>query len=122
MMTKMNTNRINNITGNINNNSNKDRFPLMRKATALWLIDNTSLTFKQIADFCNIHILEIEGMADGDVGLGITPASPIDNNQLTREMIEACEKDSNKKLVLNTMAADDIVIEKKKERIIPMCL
>ncbi len=107
-------NSINNITGNIKNNAN--RLPLMRKATALWLIDNTALTFKQIADFCNIHILEIQGMADGDVGIGITPFSPIDNNQLTREMIEACEKDSNKKLILNNIVADDVIVEKKKRK------
>lgn len=104
---------INNTTGNINSSN---RLPLMRKATALWLIDNTSLTFKQIADFCNIHVLEIQGMADGDVGLGITPFSPIDSNQLTREMIESCEKDSNKRLTLNTIAADDIIVEKKKRK------
>ena len=65
--------------------------PLMKKATAMWLIENTSLTFKQISDFCDIHLLEIQGMADGDVAGGITPSNPIDNNQLTREMIESCE-------------------------------
>lgn len=89
------------------------RVPLMRKATALWLLDNTSLTFQQIADFCNIHILEIQGMADGDVSTGITPSNPIDNNQLTREMIESCEKDSNKKLELKEILADGIVVKKK---------
>lgn len=87
--------------------------PLMRKATAMWLIENTSLTFKQISDFCNIHVLEIQGMADGDVGGGITPSNPIDNNQLTREMIEACEKDKSKKLELKKLVADDIVVKKK---------
>ena len=101
---------------NVNGNGNSSRIPLMRKATALWLIDNTSLTFKQIADFCHIHILEIEGMADGDVALGITPANPIDNHQLTRQMIEDCEKDSNKELILNDNIADDIVIEHKKRK------
>lgn len=107
-----------NINGNsnirINNNSNK--VPLMKKATALWLIDNTSLSFKQIADFCHIHILEIEGMADGDVGTGITPANPIDNHQLTRQMIEDCEKDNTKPLVLNDNVADEITIEQKKRK------
>jgi hypothetical protein len=92
---------------------NITRFPLMRKATALWLINNTYLTFKQIADFCGIHILEIQGMADGEVANGITPANPIDNNQLTREMIESCEKDKNKKLLLNALVADDIIVAKK---------
>ena len=86
---------------------------LMKKATALWLIDNTSLTFEQIADFCDIHVLEIQGMADGDVSNSITPLNPIDSNQLTREMIEACEKDSKKRLELKESIADTIVVEKK---------
>lgn len=86
---------------------------LMKKATALWLIDNTYLTFEQIADFCGIHVLEVQGMADGDVSNSITPLNPIDNNQLTREMIIACEKDSKKKLELKENIADTIIIEKK---------
>ncbi len=85
----------------------------MKKATALWLIDNTSLTFEQIADFCDIHVLEIQGMADGDVSNSITPLNPIDSNQLTREMIESCEKDSKKRLELKESIADTIVVEKK---------
>lgn len=85
----------------------------MKKATALWLIDNTYLTFEQIADFCGIHVLEVQGMADGDVSNSITPLNPIDNNQLTREMIIACEKDSKKKLELKENIADTIIIEKK---------
>lgn len=85
----------------------------MRKATALWLIDNTSLTFEQIADFCGIHVLEVQGMADGDVSSSITPLNPIDSNQLTREMIAACEKDSKKKLELRENVADTIIVEKK---------
>lgn len=106
MATKNNTDIGINIT-------NTRKVPLMRKATALWLLDNTSLTFQQIADFCNIHILEIQGMADGDVSTGITPSNPIDNNQLTREMIESCEKDSSKKLELKETLADEIVVKKK---------
>jgi hypothetical protein len=106
MTTKNNTDIGTNIT-------NTRKVPLMRKATALWLLDNTSLTFQQIADFCNIHILEIQGMADGDVSTGITPSNPIDNNQLTREMIESCEKDSSKKLELKETLADEIVVKKK---------
>ncbi len=86
---------------------------LMKKATALWLIDNTSLTFEQIADFCDIHVLEIQGMADGDVSSSITPLNPIDSNQLTREMIATCEKDSNKKLELKENVADTIIVAKK---------
>ena len=56
----------------------------MPKATAIWLIENTSLSFKQIADFCNMHILEIEGIADGDVAVGIKGHNPIDSGQLTQ--------------------------------------
>jgi hypothetical protein len=87
--------------------------PLMRRATAAWLIDNTSLTFEQIADFCALHILEVQSMADGDVSNNIAPSNPIDNNQLTREMIKSCEEDSNKKLFLKQTVADEIVLEKK---------
>lgn len=101
------------IDGDYDNNSNNvKQVPLMRRATALWLIDNTSLTFQQIADFCDIHILEVEGMADGDVGSGITAQNPIDSGQLTREMISECENDKNKKLTLKKHVADDIVLKK----------
>ncbi|WP_371396100.1 DUF1013 domain-containing protein [Fretibacter rubidus] len=67
---------------------------LMPKATAVWLIDNTALTFKQISEFCNLHILEVEGIADGDVAGGIRGADPIANGQLAREEIEKGEKDA----------------------------
>ncbi|NNE57690.1 MAG: DUF1013 domain-containing protein [Hellea sp.] len=66
---------------------------LMPKATAVWLIDNTALTFKQISAFCGLHILEVEGIADGDVASGIRGADPIANGQLDREEIERGEKD-----------------------------
>jgi hypothetical protein len=68
---------------------------LMPKATAVWLIDNTGLTFKQISDFCSLHPLEVEGIADGDVASGIRGADPIANGQVTREEIEKAEKDSD---------------------------
>ena len=66
---------------------------LMPKATAVWLIDNTSLTFKQISDFTGLHPLEVEGIADGDVAGGIRGADPIANGQVSREEIEKAEKD-----------------------------
>ena len=66
---------------------------LMPKATAVWLIDNTGLTFKQISDFCGLHPLEVEGIADGDVAGGIRGADPIANGQVSREEIEKAEKD-----------------------------
>ena len=61
--------------------------PLMPKATAVWLIENTGLTFAQIAEFCGLHELEVEGIADGDVATGMQGYDPIDNNQLTKEEI-----------------------------------
>ena len=59
--------------------------PLMRKATAIWLVENTSLTFVQIANFCGLHELEVQGIADGDVASGIIGQSPISSGQLTKE-------------------------------------
>lgn len=74
--------------------------PLMPKATAVWLIENTSLTFKQIADFCGLHELEIKGIADGDVAVGIKAYNPILSNQLTRDEIEASSNDPRRPLNL----------------------
>jgi uncharacterized protein len=68
--------------------------PLMPKATAVWLVDNTKLTFDQIADFCGLHPLEIKGIADGDVAQGIKGLDPVAAGQLTREEIERAEKDT----------------------------
>jgi hypothetical protein len=67
--------------------------PIMAKATAVWLVDNTTLTFKQVADFCGFHELEVQGIADGDVAAGVKGFDPITNNQLTHEEIESGEKD-----------------------------
>lgn len=67
--------------------------PLMPKATAIWLVDNTSLSFKQIASFCGMHELEIKGIADGEVGIGIKGLNPITNNQLSKEEIDRCSSD-----------------------------
>ena len=72
--------------------------PLMPKATAVWLLDNTVLTFEQIADFCDLHLLEVKGIADGDVARGIRGADPIAAGQLTRAEIESCQEDTGKKL------------------------
>ncbi|MBO6764212.1 DUF1013 domain-containing protein [Maricaulis sp.] len=68
---------------------------LMPKATAVWLVDNTSLTFDQIAGFCGLHPLEVKGIADGDVAVGVRGADPISNGQLTREEIEKAESNSD---------------------------
>ena len=68
---------------------------LMPKATAVWLVDNTSLTFEQIADFCGLHPLEVRGIADGEVARDIRGADPIANGQLNREELDAAEKSPN---------------------------
>lgn len=73
-------------------------YPLMPKATAAWLVDNTALTFDQIADFCGLHPLEIQALADGEVNAGIMGASPLLNGELTAEEIARCEKNTNARL------------------------
>lgn len=77
-----------------------DRRPLMPKATAVWLVENTSLTFEQIAEFCGLHVLEVKGIADGDVAQGIKGLDPVTSGQLTREEIEDSEGDSARPLRL----------------------
>ena len=72
--------------------------PLMPMATAVWLVENTSLTFKQIADFCKMHEVEIQGIADGEVGKGIVGYNPIISGQLTNEEIKLSSKDQNRPL------------------------
>jgi hypothetical protein len=73
----------------------------MPKATAVWLVDNTSLTFEQIAEFCGLHVLEVKGIADGDVAHGIKGMDPISSGQLSREEIAAAEDDSSHRLKLS---------------------
>ena len=79
--------------------------PIMAKATAVWLVDNTTMTFKQVADFCGLHELEVQGIADGDVATGVKGFDPITNNQLTQEEIDNAEKDPLYKLKLKYNAA-----------------
>jgi len=74
--------------------------PIMAKATAVWLVDNTTLSFKQIGDFCGLHELEVQGIADGDVATGVKGFDPVTNNQLTQDEIDAAEKDPTQKLKL----------------------
>ena len=78
-----------------------DRTPLMPKATAVWLVDNTSLTFEQIAEFCGLHVLEVKGIADGDVAHGIKGMDPISSGQLSREEIAKAERDPSHRLKLS---------------------
>jgi hypothetical protein len=75
--------------------------PLMPKATAVWLVENTSLTFEQIADFCGLHVLEVKGIADGDVAHGIRGSDPITSGQLTREEIARAQENPAYRLKLS---------------------
>ena len=74
--------------------------PLMPKATAVWLVEHTALSFEQIAEFCGMHSLEVQGIADGEVAMGINGLDPIANNQLTREEITRAEADPAARLEL----------------------
>src|SRR5580765_4062647 len=87
--------------------------PLMPKATAIWLVENTSLTFDQIAQFCKLHPLEVKGIADGEVGSGIRGYDPVSNGQLTREELARGEKDSSHHLVL---AQSKVVLPEVKRK------
>lgn len=88
--------------------------PLMPKATAVWLVENTSLTFDQIANFCKLHPLEVKGIADGDVAAGIRGHDPITSGQLTREEIERGEQNENYQLAL--LVSKVVMPEVKKSR------
>ncbi|MGF1444670.1 MAG: DUF1013 domain-containing protein [Pikeienuella sp.] len=96
-----------------------DTLPLMPKATAVWLVDNTTLTFRQIAEFCGMHELEIAGIADGEVAVGIKGLDPVQNNQLTAEEIKRCEADpvARLKLVRRAVAPPP---KKKAPRYVPV--
>ena len=93
--------------------------PFMPKATAVWLVENTKISFKQIATFCALHELEVKGIADGDVAKGIKAYNPILAGQLTREAIEESSKDVNKPLILNKKILD-IKSEKKSKKYVPL--
>ena len=93
--------------------------PFMPKATAVWLVENTKISFKQIAAFCNLHELEVKGIADGDVAKGIKAYNPILAGQLTREEIEKSSKDINRPLNLNKKVLD-IKSEKKTNKYVPL--
>ena len=93
--------------------------PFMPKATAVWLVENTKISFKQIAAFCDLHELEVKGIADGDVAKGIKAYNPILAGQLTREAIEASSKDIDVPLVLNKKVLE-IKSEKKSNKYVPL--
>ena len=94
--------------------------PLMPKATAVWLVENTSLSFKQIANFCNLHEVEVQGIADGDVAKGIKAYNPILAGQLTREEIQLSSDDVNRPLELIKKVIEISKKEKKKIKYIPL--
>ena len=94
--------------------------PLMPMATAVWLVENTTLTFKQIAEFCNLHEVEIQGIADGEVAKGIKAYNPIISGQLTREEIELSSKDENRQLQIQSSDIEISNTEKKIKKYIPL--
>ena len=93
---------------------------LMPKATAVWLIDNTTLTFEQISEFCNLHVLEVQAIADGDVGQGILGFDPILNGQLTQEEIDNCCKDSTLSLKKSSSSLPETKSKNKGAKYIPL--
>jgi len=94
--------------------------PLMPMATAVWLVENTTLTFKQIAKLCNLHEVEIQGIADGEVAKGIMAYNPIISGQLTREEIELSSKDENRDLKIKNLDIEISTEDKKIKKYIPL--
>ena len=94
--------------------------PLMPMATAVWLVENTTLTFKQIANFCNIHEVEVQGIADGEVAKGIVGYNPIIAGQLTKEEIELSSKDKSRSLKINNYSLDISDDSRKIKKYIPL--
>ena len=94
--------------------------PLMPMATAVWLVESTTLTFKQIANFCNLHEVEVQGIADGEVAKGIIAYNPIISGQLTREEISLSSNDNDRPLKINSTDIEISSSEKKIKKYIPM--
>ena len=94
--------------------------PLMPMATAVWLVENTTLTFKQIANFCNLHEVEIQGIADGEVAKGIMAYNPIISGQLSREEIELSSKDKNRPLQIKDTDIEISSANKKIKKYVPL--
>ena len=93
---------------------------LMPIATAVWLVENTTLTFNQIANFCNLHEVEVQGIADGEVAKGIKPYNPIISGQLTREEIELSSKDEKRPLQIKSSDIEISGEDKKIKRYVPL--
>ena len=94
--------------------------PLMPMATAVWLVENTTLTFKQIADFCKLHEVEIQGIADGEVAKGIVGYNPIIAGQLTKEEIELSSKDKTRNLNINNYNVEISNSENSIKKYVPL--
>ena len=94
--------------------------PLMPMATAVWLVENTSLTFKQIANFCKLHEVEIQGIADGEVAKGIVGYNPVISGQLTSEEIELSSKDENRPLNIINEEIEIKEVENKIKKYVPL--
>lgn len=94
--------------------------PLMPKATAVWLVENTALTFEQISEFCHLHQLEIQAIADGEVATGMLGFNPVTSGQLTLEEIRRCEEDPGLSLELTPPVTADTILGKKKTRYTPV--
>ena len=94
--------------------------PLMPMATAVWLVENTSLTFKQIADFCKLHEVEVQGIADGEVAKGIVGYNPIISGQLTDEEIKLSSKDNKRSLNITNKEVEVRNIDNKIKKYIPL--
>ena len=94
--------------------------PLMPLATAVWLVENTTLTFKQIANYCKLHEVEVQGIADGEVAKGIVGYNPIMSDQLTREEIKLSSEDNNRPLNLKTNDIEIENSEKKFKKYVPL--
>ena len=94
--------------------------PLMPMATAVWLVENTTLTFKQIANFCNLHEIEVQGIADGEVAKGIKAYNPITSGQLTKEEIDLSSKDQERPLKITSYDIDVKENEKKLKKYVPL--
>lgn len=94
--------------------------PLMPKATAVWLIENTTLTFEQVANFCGLHILEVQAIADGEAAVSMIGFDPVTSGQLTAEEIKRCEADSSLSLQLTPPLTADAILGKKTSRYTPV--
>jgi hypothetical protein len=94
--------------------------PLMPKATAVWLVENTSLSFEQIADFCGLHALEVQAIADGEVAIQMQGLDPVANGQTTTEEIERCQKDPEARLKLSAQAIPEVLVKHRGPRYTPI--